>query len=88
MDIICFWENKIFQLFECPGLSCISIMGGGPDIKEFSLVGGPDDELVGWPMDTNSMDMGLSKFQETVKGTEAWHAAVHGVTKSRTLLSH
>ena len=30
------------------------------------------------------MDMGLSKFWEIVKDREAWHAAVHGVTKSRT----
>ena len=33
---------------------------------------------------TNSMDMSLSKFRETVKDRGAWHAAVHGVTKSRT----
>jgi len=37
---------------------------------------------------TNSMDMSLSKLQETVKGRKAWHAAVHGVSKSRTWLSH
>ena len=36
---------------------------------------------------TNSMDMNLSKFQETVKDREAWHVAVHGVAKSRTPLS-
>ena len=35
----------------------------------------------------NSMDMSLSKLQEIVKDREAWHDAVHGVTKSRTLLS-
>ena len=35
---------------------------------------------------TDSMDMSLSKFQETVKDREAWHAAVHGVTKSWTQL--
>ena len=33
---------------------------------------------------TDSMDMSLSKLQETVKEGEAWRAAVHGVTKSWT----
>ena len=36
---------------------------------------------------TDSMDMSLSKLQETVKDREAWRAAVHEVTKSRTQLS-
>ena len=36
---------------------------------------------------TVSMDMSLSKLRETVKNREAWHAAVHGVTKSWTQLS-
>ena len=33
---------------------------------------------------TDSMGMNLSKLWETVKDREAWHAAVHGVTKSQT----
>ena len=33
---------------------------------------------------TDSKDMSLSIFQEIVKDSEAWHAAVHGVAKSQT----
>ena len=37
---------------------------------------------------TDSMDMNLSEFRELVMDRVAWYAVIHGVTKSRTRLSH
>ena len=44
-----------------------------------------EDEMDGI---TDSMDMGLGRFQELVMDREAWRAAVHEVTKSGTRLSN
>ena len=41
-----------------------------------------------WDGITDSMDVGLSKLQETVKNRKTWCAAVHGVAKSQTRLSN
>ena len=44
-----------------------------------------EDEMVGWPHRRN--DTTLSRLWELVMDREAWHAADHGVRKSRTRLS-
>ena len=36
---------------------------------------------------TDSIDIGLGRFRELVMDREAWHAVIHGVTKSETRLS-
>ena len=71
-----------------------------PDAKNWLIVKDPDtgkdwgqkekgtteNEMVGWHL-IDSMDIGLGGLQELAMDREAWHAAVHGVTKSWTRLS-
>ena len=47
----------------------------------------PDTENEMLDAITDSMDTSLSKFQELAMDRVTWHAAIHGVTKSQTLLS-
>ena len=62
-------------------------------LEKTLMLGKIESKRRGWQMMrwldsiTNSMDMNMSKLQETVKDRGAWHAATHGVTKSWTQLS-
>ena len=70
------------------------LMGSADSLQKTLMLGKTEGKRRRWQRMrwlnsiTNSLDMNLSKLQEMVKNREGWHAAVHGVGKSGTRLSH
>ena len=63
--------------------------GNDPDVWKDWRAGGEgvtEDKMVDGI--TSSMDISLCKLWKTVKDSEAWHAAVHGIATSQRRLSH
>ena len=65
----------------------IQLTGKGPDAGKDGRPKEKGRQMMRWLASiTDSMDRNLSKLQEIVKDRGAWHAAVHGFTKSQTQL--